>query len=122
MAIAPHWHALAQMFAERMLNSMTEGIAIALFGWILLRALGRQDSKTRFAVWFSALLTIAAWPFFESMTFTAPSPVGVAHSAIHLPVSWAFDLFLLWAMIAAAGLARIGFGFWQLRKLRRSCA
>ena len=121
MAIAPHWHALAQMFAERMLNSMTEGIAIALFGWILLRALGRQNSSTRFAVWFSVLVTIAAWPFFESMTFTA-SPIGVARSAIHLPVSWAFDLFLLWVMISAAGLARIAFGFRQLHKLRRSCA
>ena len=122
MAIAPYWHALAQMFAERMLNSMTEGIAIALFGWILLRALGRQDSSTRFAVWFSVLVTIAAWPFFESMTFTASSPIATARSAIHLPVSWALDLFLLWAMIVAAGLARIGFGFWQLRKLRQSCA
>jgi beta-lactamase regulating signal transducer with metallopeptidase domain len=87
-----------------------------------LRALGRQNSSTRFAVWFSVLVTIAAWPFFESMTFTASSPIATARSAIHLPVSWALDLFLLWAMIAAAGLARIGFGFWQLRKLRQSCA
>lgn len=122
MAIAPHWHALAQMFAERMLNSLAEGLAIALFGWILLRVLGRQNSSTRFAVWFSALVAIAALPFFESMTASvASSPTRAAHSAIQLPGFWAVDLFILWSVIASIGLARIGFGFWQLRKLRQSC-
>ena len=123
MAIAPHWHTLAQIFAERMLNSMAEGIAIALFGWILLRALGRQNSSTRFAVWFSALAVIAALPFFGSMTAGAvSSPTLATHSAIRLPAACSVDLFLLWALIAGAGLARIAFGFWQLRKLRQSCA
>ncbi len=122
MAIAPHWHALAQLFAERMLNSIAEGIAIALFGWILLRALGRQNSSTRFAVWFSALAVIAALPFCESLTASAAaSPALATHSALRLPAAWAIDLFLLWALVAGTGLARIAFGFWQLRKLRRSC-
>jgi len=123
MAIAPHWPALAQMFAERMLNSLAEGLAIALFGWILLRVLGRQNSSTRFAVWFSALVAIAALPFFESIPLSATaSPAWVAHSAIRLPGFWAVDIFILWSVVASIGLARIAFGFWQLHKLRRSCA
>ena len=57
--------AVAQFSAERMLNCLGEGIAIALFAWLLLRIMGlrksgRQNSGTRFAVWLVALLAIAA--------------------------------------------------------------
>ena len=52
----------AQISAARMLNCTAEGIGIALLAWILLRVLGRQNSGTRFAVWFSALVGIAALP------------------------------------------------------------
>jgi beta-lactamase regulating signal transducer with metallopeptidase domain len=126
MAVAPQFQALAQMFAERMLNSIGQGIAIAAFGWMLLRLFGRQNSSTRFAVWFSALIAIAALPFFATattnMTAGNASVLAVApRSAIWLPSRWALDIFLLWALIASAGLVRIGFGFWRLRKLRRSC-
>jgi len=122
MPIAPYWQPLARMFAETMLNSTVEGIAIALFGWLLLRALGRQNSSTRFAVWLSALAAVAALPFFVSTTrsgtLRAAASLG---AALRLPVSWAFDILILWAVIAGAGLVRIGYGFWQLRKLRHSC-
>lgn len=123
MMTAGHWQALAQIFAERMLNSTVEGLAIALFGWALLRALRRQNSSTRFAVWFSALLAIATLPFVDNFTFihSAALPLA-ARSAIHLPLAWAFDIFVLWAAIAGAGLVRIAFGFWRLHKLRQSCA
>ncbi|MFZ0769796.1 MAG: M56 family metallopeptidase [Candidatus Sulfotelmatobacter sp.] len=123
MAIADHWPALAQIFAERMLNSMAEGIAIALFGWVSLRALGRQNSNTRFAVWFSALMAIAALPLFANITLGLPGAVASAtHSAFRLPGSWAVDIFVAWAVIAGVGLARIGLGFWHLYKLRLGCA
>src|ERR1700682_1780167 len=123
MVAAPQFQALAQLFAERMLNSVVQGVAIALFGWILLRVLGRQNSSTRFAVWFFALVAIAALPFSASLTVGHATGLGVAsRSAIWLPSRWALDIFLLWAVIASVGLARIGFGFWRLRKLRRSCA
>ncbi len=123
MSVAPQVQALAQIFAERMLNSVGQGVAIALFGWILLRLLGRQNSTTRFAVWFFALIAIAAVPFFASLTTDSPVGLGMgSRSAIWLPSRWALDIFLLWAVISSAGLVRIGFGFWRLRKLRRSCA
>ena len=122
MVAAPHFQALAQLFAERMLNSVVQGVAIALFGWILLRVVGRQNSSTRFAVWFFALVTIAALPFSANLTTGNATALGVASgSAIRLPGRWAFNIFLLWSVIASAGLVRIGFGFWRLRKLRRSC-
>ena len=38
-----------------------------------------------------------------------------------MPASWATYIFVGWALIAAAGLVRIGIGFWRLRQLRKSC-
>jgi beta-lactamase regulating signal transducer with metallopeptidase domain len=117
-----HWQAMAQVFSERMLNSIAEGMVIALFGWILLRILGRQNSSTRFAVWFSALIAIAVLPFCNNLALRNSSGLTHAtHSAILLPGSWAIDIFVVWAVIAATGLGRIAFGFLQLRKLRQSC-
>jgi beta-lactamase regulating signal transducer with metallopeptidase domain len=123
MAVAGHWQILAQIFADRMLNSVLEGIVLALFGWILVRAFCRQNSSTRFAVWFSTLVAIAALPFFGGMGNAGPGALtNATHSALRLPGSWAVEIFVIWAVIAAAGVAKIGFGFWQLRRLRRSCA
>jgi beta-lactamase regulating signal transducer with metallopeptidase domain len=109
---------LAQLSAERMLNCMLEGIAIGLFAWILLRVTGRPNSSTRFAVWFSALLAIAALPVLSAVS-------GSAHagaSAITVPGSWALDIFFIWAAIAGVLLLRVGVGLVQLRTLRASCA
>src|SRR5579864_8095430 len=62
MITALNLNQLARMSTESMLNCMLEGIAIGLFAWILLRVVGRRNSSTRFAVWFFALLAIAALP------------------------------------------------------------
>jgi bla regulator protein blaR1 len=119
MTAAINLNPLARMLAERMLNSMIEGIAIALFAWLLLRMVGRRNSSTRFAVWFSALLAIAALPFVGS----APSAnsVGRKVSALTLPGSWALNIFIVWAGIASMALVRVGAGLWQLRRLRARC-
>jgi beta-lactamase regulating signal transducer with metallopeptidase domain len=101
---------------------MVQGVAVALLGWMLLRAFGRQSSSTRFAVLFTVLVAVAALPFVESRApGSATALATTMHSAIRLPNSWALDIFILWAGIASAGLLRISIGFYQLRKLRRSC-
>lgn len=110
---------LAGLCSERILNCTLEGMAIALLAWILLRALGRQNSGTRFAVWFSALLGIAALPLLGHLV-SGTADLG-KRSEITMPASWALYLFAGWAMIATAGLVRLGFGFWSLRQLRKSC-
>jgi hypothetical protein len=110
---------LARISAGSMLNCMLQGIAIGLFAWILLRVMGRRNSSTRFAVWFSALLTIAALPVLGVAASSARA--GSVASAITVPGSWALDIFLAWAVIAGAALLRVGVGLWQLRKLRAAC-
>ena len=54
--------AVAQISVERILNALPEGFLIAIFAWVLLRVLRRQNSGTRFAVWFLALLAVASLP------------------------------------------------------------
>jgi beta-lactamase regulating signal transducer with metallopeptidase domain len=110
---------LAQISAERMLNCTAEGLGIALLAWVLLRVIRRQNSGTRFTVWFSALLGIAALPLFGHL---ASSGAGVTQrSEITMPASWALYIFAGWLLVAAAGLARVGIGFWHLRQLRKAC-
>jgi len=107
------------MSAERMLNGMLEGIAIGLFAWVVLQLMGRRNSSTRFAVWFSALLAIAALPVLGIATSSARA--GSVGSAVTLPTSWALAIFFVWAGVAGVALLRVGVGLLQLRKLRASC-
>src|ERR1700680_5156658 len=110
---------LARMSAESMLNCLLEGMAVGLFARILLRLVGRRNSSTRFAVWFSALLAIAALPVLRLAPSVAAA--GKAGSAVTVPSSWAFDIFIVWAVIAGVSLLRVGVGLLQLRTLRASC-
>src|SRR5450432_3265827 len=126
MTSAINLHAVAQFFAERMLNCMVEGVAIALFAWLLLRVIGRrnsgyQNSGTRFAVWFVALFAIAALPFVGAVQGGTAGSAGLARPALTVPCSWATYLFAMWASIASLGLIRVGMGLWHVRRVRRNC-
>ncbi len=115
-----HWQAAAQIAAERLLNSMAEGIVIALFAWLLLRIMKRQNSSSRFALLFSVLAAIAVMPIADAFWSRINAPANLIHPALRLPGFWAVDLLIIWAVIAAVSLTRIALGFWQLRKLRQS--
>jgi len=121
MITALNLHAIAQMSAERMLNCLVEGTAIALFAGVLLRLAGRRNSGTRFAVWFCALLAIAVSPLVEISRGGTAGVVSPASAAITMPRSWALYLFGAWAMIAAVELVRVAAGLWHLRTIRRRC-
>jgi Zn-dependent protease with chaperone function len=112
-------HTVAQVLAERLLNCVAEGFLIALAAWILLRVVRWQSSAMRFAIWFSALVMIAALPFVALRSDSA----GLAsrHPELAIPSSWAAYMFAGWAMIAALALVRVVFGLGRVRKLRRSC-
>jgi beta-lactamase regulating signal transducer with metallopeptidase domain len=113
-------HFVAQLSVERLANCLAQGTVIAVFAWLLLRMIGRRNSGTRFAVWFCALLAIAAIPFVE---FSSGGPAA-AHSvsaAITMPRSWSLYLFGVWAMLALFGLVRVAVGLWHLRSIRKNC-
>jgi beta-lactamase regulating signal transducer with metallopeptidase domain len=128
---------VAQISVERILNALPEGFLIALFAWALLRVLRRQNSGTRFAVWFLALLTVAAMPVLggigegrgvmAGMSSGISSGIASANSwgrlrpAITIPGRWALFVFLAWTLGASVAIMRLVAGLWRLRRLRRSC-
>ena len=125
---------LAEISVERILNALPEGFLIALFAWALLRVLRRQNSGTRFAVWFLALLTVAALPVLGglgegqarmvagmSSFMSSANSRGSLRPAITIPGGWAVSVFLVWALGAGVAMMRLLAGLWRLRQLRRSC-
>jgi beta-lactamase regulating signal transducer with metallopeptidase domain len=113
------WHELARISAERMLNGVVEGVVIALFAGVLLHLVGRRNSGTRFAVLLAALFSIAALPLLNLVRAGAePAHSGGAVWAVTVPSLWATYFVLAWASVAMVGLARVGLGLWQLRKVR----
>ena len=121
--MTPAIHALAQFSALRVVDSLVEGSLIALFAALLVRFPGRLNAGTRFAVWFAALVGIAAVPFLSVGSWThrgisAPTP---SRFAVTIPDSWALYLFVTWAVIAAWQFAAVGRALWHLHILRKSC-
>jgi beta-lactamase regulating signal transducer with metallopeptidase domain len=126
----------AQLAIERVVHSLPEGILIALFAWALLRLLPKQNSGTRFGVWFVALLAVvglacvdlpnskvapSATSGWGALRFGGLDFSSLRVSAIHLPAHWAGYLFIAWLALAAMGLARLLAGLWHLREMRQSC-
>ena len=122
----PDLQTLAQVFTGRLLNTAAEGVVLAGLVWVLLRLIGRQNSGTRFAIWFSALLAIVALPFSAGSGFVAAHsralPPASLHGEITLSGYWAFFLFAAWAVGAGLLLLRLSVGLWRVRQIRRNCS
>jgi beta-lactamase regulating signal transducer with metallopeptidase domain len=120
---------IAQLTVERVLNTLPEGLLIAFFAWALLRVLRRQNSGTRFAIWFLALLAIAVLPVIGGFSEGRPSlsagmssgAWGSMRPAITIPAAWALVIFLAWAFGACVAMVRLATGLWRLRSLQQSC-
>src|SRR5581483_11599457 len=102
--------ALIPLFAERVLNSLPLGLLVAGLAWAGLRLAVYESSRVRFAVWFSALLMIAALPLVHH------SPVRFAASShtaeITLPSYVASIVFMVWAVLFLFATMRIVAGLW----------
>jgi beta-lactamase regulating signal transducer with metallopeptidase domain len=126
-----NWAAMqpvAQILVEHIFNALPAGFAVAFFAWGLLRLLRRQNSGTRFAVWFVALMAVVALPvlgLFNVGMFYFGRGLLLSHAGLRAPISipehWALLIFMVWIVGASAGLLRLLFGIWRLRKLRQSC-
>jgi beta-lactamase regulating signal transducer with metallopeptidase domain len=129
----PHFlspiEAWGQVAIERALNRLPQGLLIPLFAWALLRVLPKQNSRTRFAVWFVALLAVVGIACFGGLMLSGVnarifglSSVAPARAySINLPAHWARYLFLAWLVAACFATARLTLGILHLRRLRQSC-
>jgi len=119
----------AQAGVQRVLNSLPEGLLIALFAWTVLRLLPKQNSRTRFAVWFLALLAVVGTAclgglLVAGLTHGLTSIPGLGSEgqyAINLPANWASYLVFAWLVAACVAILRVAIGIFRLRELRKSC-
>ena len=112
------FHGVATAASQRLLFSAVGGTLLAAAVWLLLQLFPKRDSKTNFAVWFSTLLATALLPvssFYLERKSAAPSD---APAVFTVSSSIASYLFIVWAVIALAGLARVVLATFQLRRLR----
>lgn len=110
---------IASYSSMRLIDSLAEGLGVALFAALLLRLARRQNAGTRFAIAFSALVAVAMLPIARTLW---PN----AHLSTHTPTfvapqSWALYLFSGWAVIATLLLARVARSVWHLHKTRNEC-
>ncbi len=117
--INPALHAAAHLVTLRVIESLVEGTLIALFAGVIIRS--RENSGTRFAVWFSSLVAIAALPLIAGGWLWTATPSPTTSPAVTLPDSWAFYLFATWAVITTWLLVGVGRSLSHLRRIRKSC-
>ncbi len=123
------FNTIAQMSALRIVDCLLEGTLIAIFASAVLKAprlrtSSTQTSSTRFAVWFAALMAIAALPVLSAASWSQGTGIAapsLTRPAITLPGPWALYVFGPWAAIAAWFLVGVGRGLWHLHVLRNGC-
>jgi beta-lactamase regulating signal transducer with metallopeptidase domain len=111
-------HGMATAVSQRLLFSAVGGTLLAAAVWLLLQLFPKRDSRTNFVVWFSTLLATALLPvlsvYVEQKSAAPDGPAAV----FTVSTSIASYLFIVWAAIALAGLARVIIATFQLHKLR----
>jgi beta-lactamase regulating signal transducer with metallopeptidase domain len=113
-------HPLAELVALRFLDSLAEGTLVCLVASVVLHFTPRQNAATRFAVWFSGLVAIAALPWIGgALPHPSLGAVATRHAAIVLPSSWAVYFLALWGVIALWFSFGVVKALWHLNVLRR---
>lgn len=112
------FHSLATAVSQRLLFSAVGGTLLAAAVWLLLQLFPKRDSRTNFAVWFSTLLATALLPVLSFYLERRSAAPGDAPAVFTVSTSIASYLFIIWAVIALAGLARVVLATFQLRRLR----
>jgi beta-lactamase regulating signal transducer with metallopeptidase domain len=112
-------HPQIAWLAERFLNGVPEGIAVAVLVWLLLRMLVHSSSRTRFAVWLSALGAIVILPLARGL-WSAKAAQDTTSSLVPISEVWGRDILLAWIALTSLALIRVAVGLWNLRRLRRN--
>jgi beta-lactamase regulating signal transducer with metallopeptidase domain len=108
---------ILEMMAGRIVNTVFDGVLLAIAVAVFLRVSGRQNARTRFALWFVTLLGIAVLPFLSLQN----SLHEAVAARITLPSSWAVALVAVWSIGFAFLAARLGHGLWRVHRLRSGC-
>ena len=115
----PALHAAAHLVTLRVMQSLAVGSLVALLAAVVL-ARPHHNARTRFAVWFSSLIAIAAAPLITGeWLWNAQASIG--QPVVRVPDSWALYVFGAWAVTAAWLLLGVARSLAHLRSIRNSC-
>ena len=119
----PGMEKFAEIAVGRTINSLPEGVLIALGASLLLRLMRGQNSGTRFAVWLIALIGVAALPFLPFIGISGSEHLANFHlrSGLVFPSYWAPAFLTVWLLLSCAAMARLAAGLWQIRQVRKKC-
>lgn len=121
MTFSSNFQWLTALLLDRMVFCLVEGTVFAALVALLLRVGPGRNSRTRFVVWFSALLATASLPF---LVFRVPVAISgkIEQDAVTIPSVLVNYLLLAWVLIAFAGVLRVLAALWQLRRTRLECS
>jgi beta-lactamase regulating signal transducer with metallopeptidase domain len=118
---------LGELFARvsvgAILNSLWEGVALAVLAWLLLRSVPRGSASLRYGLWCAALVAVIALPVAALHPFAGPAANAAATGAeppVLVPQRLAQLMFALWYIVATALLLRLIISYVRLQQLKAS--
>ncbi len=118
---------LGELFARvsvgAILNSLWEGVALAVLAWLLLRSVPRGSASLRYGLWCAALVAVLALPVVALHPFAGPAASAAATGAeppVLVPQRLAQLMFALWYIVATALLLRLIISYVRLQQLKAS--
>ena len=121
MTSALDLRAISQLWTVGMLDSVIIGTLITFFAGVVAFTARRQGSGTKFAIWFCALIGIAALPVLGQLGRSQAKSMTSSHVIFQIPETWALYLFMAWAIVSACLLLRIAAALWRVQMIRRNC-
>src|SRR6185437_3604084 len=117
----PGLHTVASIAFERLWYCLAEGSLLVVAVALAMRFVRHQSSRTKFVIWFSALLATAFMPMLGVKLSGEAASMIPSKAVVTLPLSIALYVFAAWILLACAGLIRVLAGVRQLRRLRAGC-
>jgi beta-lactamase regulating signal transducer with metallopeptidase domain len=121
MMLFPALQSFSSVAFERLLYCLTEGSILTLAIAIGMRFIPQKSSRTKFVIWFSAMVATALLPLLDLKLSGKAGGIISAHAVITIPFTVAFYVACAWFVLAFLGLLRVAMAVWQLHRLRQDC-
>ena len=113
-----------------LINGLWQGALITALAAVATASLSPREATTRYAIWFTALIALAAVPVIsvwhpERVLVALPPPiltgtVATSSAAGKAAIAGGTWLVILWITGVAVALARIAFGYVRIARIVRS--
>ena len=113
-----------------LINGLWQGALITALAAVATASLSPREATTRYAIWFTALVALAAVPIIsawhpERVLVTLPAPIltgtlATSNAAGKAAIAGGTWLVLFWIIGASVALARIAFGYVRIARVVRN--